>query len=67
MLGEWYVSSYSAPLPNVEPPSNGNDLEVQGIPVLMEVETITEDVMALIEELCSSSLVDSVGMPAVYY
>ena len=40
MLGEQYVSAYSVPIPNVELPSNDNDLYNHGISVLTEVQQL---------------------------
>ena len=44
ILGEQYVSAHSVPLPNLELPSNDNDIDSQAISVLTEVQATTEDI-----------------------
>ena len=55
VLGERYVRAYSVPLPNVELPSIGNDIDGQGISVLTEDQPTSEEIMTSIKELRSNS------------
>ena len=66
MLGEQYVSVYSVPLPNVELPSNDNDLDNHGISVLTEVQAATGETMTSIEELRCNSSAGPDGEPQYY-
>ena len=54
ILREQKVTAYNTPLTNFELPSNYNDMNSQGIIVLMEVPAATEDIKVSIKALCSN-------------
>ena len=63
-LGEQFVSAYSVPIPNVELSSSKNDLDSQGIPVLIEVRASTKDLKTSFKEISSNSSGGPEGVPA---
>ena len=63
ILRELLVSTYSAPIPSDELPSKSDDLKIQGKPVLTEVQSTTEDIIASFKELRSNSSSAPDGVP----